>query len=90
MHARGLALQGLLERLLGLRTGGVVDGLTKRLLRTTYTFHIVPNMNPDGSIRGHLRTNTCGANLNREWGTTGEYEAPTLHRSPEVRTTRAQ
>eukprot|EP00966_Prymnesium_polylepis_P070886 1646857-Prymnesium_polylepis.1 len=41
-------------------------------------------MNPDGSTRGHLRTNACGANLNREWATTGEYEAPTLARSPEV------
>ena len=41
-------------------------------------------MNPDGAVRGHLRTNACGANLNREWCTTGEYEAPTLARSPEV------
>merc|ERR1711990_150852 len=28
--------------------------------------------------------NAAGANLNREWGCTGEYEAPTLKRSPEV------
>lgn len=35
-------------------------------------------MNPDGSARGHLRTNACGANLNREWAT------PSLERSPEV------
>ncbi|KAK9832651.1 hypothetical protein WJX81_007531 [Elliptochloris bilobata] len=41
-------------------------------------FHVVPNMNPDGSYRGHLRTNASGANLNREWKT------PTLERSPEV------
>jgi murein tripeptide amidase MpaA len=41
-------------------------------------------MNPDGSVRGHLRTNGCGANLNREWATTGDYQAPTLTRSPEV------
>ena len=38
----------------------------------------VPNMNPDGSYRGHLRTNASGANLNREW------KNPTLERSPEV------
>ena len=74
--------EGLLERLLGLRTGRAVDGLTKQMLRTTYTFHVVPNMNPDGSVRGFLRTNACGANLNREWGATGDYEAPTLTRSP--------
>lgn len=41
-------------------------------------FHIVPNMNPDGSRRGHLRTNFAGVNLNREW------HEPTPERSPEV------
>ena len=41
-------------------------------------------MNPDGSVRGHLRTNASGANLNREWAPTGDYDAPTLARSPEV------
>ena len=76
--------EGLLHRLLGLRQpGGAVDGLARRLL-SQFTFHIVPNMCPDGAVRGHLRTNACGANLNREWCTTGEYEAPTLARSPEV------
>lgn len=47
-------------------------------LRAKASFHIVPNMNPDGSKRGHLRTNAAGANLNREWA------GPTLARSPEV------
>src|SRR3546814_20579050 len=42
------------------------------------TFHIVPNMNPDGSCRGHLRTNSAGVNLNREW------HAPSADKSPEV------
>ena len=36
-------------------------------------------MNPDGSWRGHLRTNAVGANLNREW------QDPSLKSSPEVR-----
>ena len=49
-----------------------------RLLRRKARFHIVPNMNPDGSRRGHLRTNAAGANLNREWA------APSATRSPEV------
>ncbi|HUQ13740.1 MAG TPA: M14-type cytosolic carboxypeptidase [Novosphingobium sp.] len=49
-----------------------------RLLRRKCRLHIVPNANPDGSRRGHLRTNAAGANLNREW------VAPTLERSPEV------
>jgi len=49
-----------------------------RSLRQQATFHIVPNMNPDGSFRGHLRTNAVGVNLNREW------HEPTPERSPEV------
>ncbi len=47
-------------------------------LREAATFYIVPNMNPDGSARGHLRTNSVGVNLNREW------HEPSLERSPEV------
>ncbi len=35
-------------------------------------------MNPDGSRRGHLRTNAAGVNLNREW------HDPSADRSPEV------
>ena len=40
--------------------------------------YLVPNMNPDGSRRGHLRTNAVGSNLNREW------DKPSLDKSPEV------
>ena len=76
--------EGLLTRLLGLgHASGARDGLVIQLLRQV-TFHVVPNMNPDGSVRGHLRVNASGANLNREWCTTGEYVAPTKERSPEV------
>ena len=63
---------------------GALDKLTDpedpvaRVLRRECTFRIVPNMNPDGSRRGHLRTNAAGVNLNREW------HAPTAERSPEV------
>jgi murein tripeptide amidase MpaA len=53
------------------------DPVTRRL-RQKASFHIVPNMNPDGSRRGHLRTNAAGVNLNREW------HAPSLEKSPEV------
>ena len=54
------------------------DNATARTLREKATFHVVPNMNPDGSRRGHLRTNAAGINLNREW------HAPSMERSPEV------
>ncbi len=51
--------------------------LATKLLQTT-AFYVVPNMNPDGSVRGNLRTNAAGANLNREWLT------PSTESSPEV------
>jgi murein tripeptide amidase MpaA len=73
--------EGVLERLLGV--GGSVDGLVAQLLKK-YTFYIVPNMCPDGSVRGYLRTNAGGQNLNREWAPSSGYDAPTLERSPEV------
>ncbi len=63
---------------------GAIDMLTDaanphaRTLLSACRFHIVPNMNPDGSFRGHLRTNSAGVNLNREW------HAPSPERSPEV------
>lgn len=63
---------------------GALDMLTDpadpwaRKLRAACRFHIVPNANPDGSRRGHLRTNAVGANLNREW------HEPTAERAPEV------
>ncbi|TKD53101.1 M14 family metallopeptidase [Sphingomonas baiyangensis] len=47
-------------------------------IRAKARVHVVPNMNPDGAFRGHLRTNAAGVNLNREW------HAPTAERSPEV------
>jgi murein tripeptide amidase MpaA len=65
-------MEGALERLLD-----ESDPVTRRL-REKATFHVVPNMNPDGSRRGHLRTNAAGVNLNREW------HAPSPERSPEV------
>jgi len=49
-----------------------------RALRQRCRFHVVPNCNPDGSRRGHLRTNAAGVNLNREW------HEPSAERSPEV------
>ena len=50
-----------------------------RDLLSKAVFHIVPNMNPDGSFRGHLRTNAKGVNLNREW------DKASAENSPEVK-----
>jgi len=49
-----------------------------RVLRQKCRLFVVPNCNPDGSVRGHLRTNAAGVNLNREW------HEPSAERSPEV------
>src|SRR3546814_16624143 len=42
-----------------------------RSLRQKCRFHIVPNMNPDGSRRGHLRTHYAGVHPNRDRKDTG-------------------
>jgi len=65
-------MEGFLQTLLDRH-----DPLATKLLKTT-AFYMVPNMNPDGALRGNLRTNAAGANLNREWQT------PTVETSPEV------
>ena len=63
---------------------GMLDGLLDpanpigRKILQKAVLYVVPNMNPDGSVRGNLRTNAAGANLNREWMT------PSLETSPEV------
>jgi len=65
-------VEGFLERLLD-----AGDSVSRALLARC-VFHVVPNMNPDGAVRGNLRTNAAGANLNREW------LEPAPERSPEV------
>ncbi len=65
-------VEGFLERLLD-----DADPVA-RVLLDKCVFYVVPNMNPDGAVRGNLRTNAAGANLNREWAT------PSLATSPEV------
>ena len=65
-------IEGFLERLLD---GD--DPVTVGLL-SQCVFYVVPNMNPDGAVRGNLRTNAAGTNLNREW------QSPSMQTSPEV------
>jgi len=65
-------MEGFIDRLLD-----EDDGVARSLLNSA-VFYLVPNMNPDGSVRGHLRTNAIGTNLNREWA------EPSMERSPEV------
>jgi len=72
------AIEGLLQRLLDPSDAGA------RKLLAEAVFYIIPNMNPDGSVRGHLRTNAAGVNLNREW------QDASMARSPEVALTLAK
>lgn len=65
-------VEGMLDALLD-----AADSIARNVLRHA-VFYIVPNMNPDGAVRGNLRTNAAGANLNREW------MEPSAVRSPEV------
>jgi len=65
-------MEGLINRLVDHSDPVVNSILDKGVI------YLVPNMNPDGSRRGHLRTNAVGSNLNREW------DNPTPDKSPEV------
>lgn len=65
-------MEGFIRRLLD-----AADPVAREL-RSLASFHLIPNINPDGSVLGHLRSNAAGVNLNREW------HAPSLERSPEV------
>ncbi|GAA6209120.1 M14-type cytosolic carboxypeptidase [Cognatishimia sp. WU-CL00825] len=65
-------MEGLIDQLLCHQ-----DPLAQAL-RQNLRFYLVPNMNPDGSIAGNLRTNAAGVDLNRAW------DSPSRVRSPEV------
>lgn len=63
-------IEGFLERLLDPE-----DGASRELLERA-VIYVVPNMNPDGSVRGHLRVNAHGVNLNRAWRDPDETDSP--------------
>ncbi|MSR11183.1 MAG: hypothetical protein EXR84_05200 [Gammaproteobacteria bacterium] len=65
-------MEGCLEALLD------ESNAKTRALLENCNVYLVPNMNPDGSRRGNLRTNAAGRNLNREWAD------PSMQASPEV------
>ena len=65
-------VEGFLDRLLD------EDDPVARALLERAVVYLVPNMCIDGSVRGHLRCNAHGRNLNREW------REPSPEASPEV------
>ncbi|MDC0739581.1 M14-type cytosolic carboxypeptidase [Cognatishimia sp. SS12] len=70
-------MEGLIDRLIDPQ-----DALATKL-RQSLAFYLVPNMNPDGSVAGHLRTNAAGIDLNRAWAD------PSPETCPEVAGVRA-
>jgi len=62
---------------------GVIDRLQNndpnlQALLQQADLYLIPNMNPDGALRGHLRTNAAGQDLNRAW------QSASTDKSPEV------
>ncbi|WP_413712209.1 M14-type cytosolic carboxypeptidase [Rhizobium sp. Rhizsp82] len=64
------AAEALLDRLID-----TADPLSQSLLERA-VFYVVPNMNPDGSIKGFHRYNAGYVDLNRSWSTTTVEESP--------------
>lgn len=64
---------------------GIIERLKQRqdpeleCLLDAADLYLVPNMNPDGAYRGHLRTNAAGKDLNRAWQSASEAETPEVH-----------
>lgn len=71
-HMAEWFMEGLIERLQDSQDAEIAALLGEAEL------YLVPNMNPDGAYRGHLRTNYAGQDLNRAW------QSASSERSPEV------
>ncbi len=65
-------IEGLVAKLLDR-----LDPVSQQLLAEA-VIYIVPHMNPDGAVQGHLRANAQGIDLNRQW------LAPNSQLAPEV------
>ncbi len=71
-HMASWFIKGMIERLLDEN-----DPVSHKLLAKV-VFYVIPSLNPDGSIAGHIRVNAAGRDLNREWNN------PSKEYSPEV------
>lgn len=66
-------MEGLLEVLVDCASG------LAEMSRRRAVFYVAPNLCPDGTVLGHLRTNSLGRNLNREWLHTAADTAPEVY-----------
>ena len=69
-HMAEWYMEGVIERL-SRRDDAEMDALLAKA-----DLYLVPNMNPDGAFRGHLRTNAAGKDLNRAWQSADDTETP--------------
>lgn len=65
------ALAGFVETLAG-------DTLRAQAFRQRVRVFVAPQLNPDGVLEGHWRTNANGTDLNRDWGPFAEPETRAL------------
>lgn len=72
-HMAEWFMEGLLERL------QQRDDAELNALLAQADLYLVPNMNPDGAFRGHLRTNLAGRDLNRAWQSASEADSPEVY-----------
>jgi murein tripeptide amidase MpaA len=72
-HMAEWFMQGMIERL------QLRDDVELNALLEQADLYLVPNMNPDGALRGHLRTNVAGCDLNRAWQSASEAESPEVY-----------
>jgi murein tripeptide amidase MpaA len=72
-HMAEWFMQGLIERLQN------PDDAELNALLEKADLYLVPNMNPDGAFRGHLRTNFAGRDLNRAWQSASETDSPEVY-----------
>lgn len=72
-HMAEWFMEGVLERLQQ-RNDAELSALLEQA-----DLYLVPNMNPDGAFRGHLRTNYAGRDLNRAWQSASEADSPEVY-----------
>lgn len=72
-HMAEWFMEGVLERLQR-SDDAELNGLLQQA-----DLYLVPNMNPDGAVRGHLRTNFAGRDLNRAWQSANETDSPEVY-----------